>query len=79
MKKMVAKVFLASAIGLTSACGVETSNDVDFDNDDIHYTQDEKTGLCFSYVAAGRDWWASPVALGYTNVPCTAEVLKLVK
>ena len=37
----------------------------------ISYMRDERTGLCFAVFPAYA-------AQGYSNVPCTAEVLRLV-
>ncbi len=67
------------AAATLSACGVNTSGDIDFNADDIGYRRDSRTGLCFAVVASRETGKVSTSGLGLTNVPCSDEVLALIK
>lgn len=64
---------------LIAGCGVSTSSNVNVDGDDVRYVQDERTGLCFAVTASRKAFKVDTTGLGFTNVPCTEEVLALVK
>ena len=77
-KAIMAPLALAAMFALT-ACGVETSSNIDFNADKLGYDQDTRTGLCFSFIASRKTMSAATTGLGMTNVPCTPEVLELVQ
>ena len=77
---MKIKSLLAIALVATLAgCGVNTSDNIDLDASDIRYIKDSETGLCFAFVASRKALSASTSGLGFTEVPCSKEVLEKVE
>ena len=77
MKKLMI-VMVALAV-LVAGCSANTSSKLDIDASDIQYKKDNRSGLCFAFVASEKATDFSASGLGFTNVPCTPAVLKLVK
>ncbi len=78
MKKFL---FLAAALPLMG-CGSETLREVKADTardlgKEIVYTKDERTGLCFALSSSITYGGSYPISI--SNVPCSEEVLALVK
>ena len=55
---------------LLFSCTVNTSNNVDFKEEDLSYFKDNRTKLCFAVVASRRSASFETTGLGVTNVPC---------
>lgn len=62
-----------------AGCSVQTSDRVNVDPSSIKYVQDSRTGLCFAATASRKAANLETTGLGLTHVPCTEDVLKLVK
>lgn len=67
MRKLTLLAFCAV---LFTGCAVNTSGNIDFEADDIKYSKDSRTGLCFGVVASRKSFTASTTGLGLTCVPC---------
>lgn len=67
MKKLVLVVAVILTLG---SCSVNTSGNIDIDAEDIKYVKDDRTGLCFGFVASRRNMSAETEGLGMTCVPC---------
>tara|TARA_R110002012_G_scaffold188007_5_gene355051 strand:+ start:347 stop:577 length:231 start_codon:yes stop_codon:yes gene_type:complete len=62
-------VLMVMIVTLTS-CGVGTSNNVNFDGNDMSYFKDGRTNLCFGVVASKKALSVETTGLGVTCVPC---------
>ena len=74
----LATTVAAATVGLTG-CGVHTSGNININPNDIQYTQDGRTGLCYAFTASRRAGSPDTEGLGMTEVPCTPEVLRLAR
>lgn len=74
--KKISVLFVAL---LLAGCGVSTSSNVNISGEDLRYMQDERTGLCFAVTASRKALKLDTTGLGLANVPCTDEVLALIK
>jgi len=63
------------------SCGtrVQETKNVEKYARDITYFQDSRTGLCFGIVEIFTGASLIPKGVGLTNVPCTEEVMKIIK
>lgn len=79
MKK--ALLIVITAIML-SACDTQTSGNINVQTDEIQYRKDQRTDLCFAFLASRK---SNPVGIGnmtgmeMTQVPCSEEVLRLIR
>ncbi len=67
MKKII--TILMVGVMMTS-CSVHTTDNIDIDAEDIQYDKDERTGLCFGFVASRKSFDTDATGLGLTCVPC---------
>lgn len=76
MKKLI--ILLGIAMLTFTSCGVNSSNNIDIDGEDMTYFKDSRTGLCFGAIASRKTMSASTTGLGLTCVPCD-KVKHLIK
>ena len=69
---MKTKVLLFLVLLSLLSCSVNTSDNIDIDAKDIQYTKDERTGLCFGFIASRETASFTTTGLGMTEVPCSA-------
>lgn len=81
MKFLIAILALVTIMILLSCggCSVNTSSNIDFNANSIGYARDDRTGLCFAFVASRKTMSMSTSGLGLTHVPCTDDVLEAIR
>jgi starvation-inducible outer membrane lipoprotein len=80
MKRKIICLVLGLALML-SACSINPSEFSDGTAKDLvaalKYAKDKRTGLCFAMVASRKTGNTDQTGLGFTNVPCTPEVERI--
>jgi len=84
MKSRVLKVLTVATVSLVvlTGCDTQTSGDINVQTDEIQYRKDQRTDLCFAFLASRK---SNPIGvgnmtgMGMTHVPCSEEVLRLIR
>ena len=61
---------------VVSILPVRTSSRVTFNSEEITYIKDNRTNLCYAYVAVSDFGLLKPKGIAFTRVPCSVKVLQ---
>jgi hypothetical protein len=78
MKKTLIALALVST-AILAGCGVQTTNNVSFEPENISYFYDERVDKCFAVMGSRRAFRPSSTGLGMAEVECNEKVMQLVK
>ena len=76
MKKLLIMCVVVVSL---AGCEANTSSNIDIAGEDILYMKDIRTGLCFALTASRKSFDVNSTGIAMANVPCSDEVLLLIK